>query len=102
LIEPVTLPSSLPSREGLEPPRPESNTSSPLAGEDRGEGDNDVRGTSGNITFFPYIPEASKSTAGEQIDLQLRNNLSLEELSSYSPTIVEREKLMHLTKAETP
>jgi len=89
LIEPVTLPSSLPSREGLEPPRPLRERAG-------------VRGDSGKITFFKYVPEASKPKAGEQIDLQLRNSLDLEELSSYSPAIVERAKLMLLTKAKTP
>ncbi len=86
-IEPVTLPSSLPSREGLEPPLP----SRERAG---------VRGDSGKITFFQYI--APKPKAGEQLDLQLPDSLSPEELSSYSPAIVERAKLMLLAKAETP
>jgi len=75
LIEPSTL-----TLSEEEPPRP--------LGERAG-----VRGASGTITFFPYVPEAPKTKSGEQIDLQHRNNISPEELSSYSPAIVEREKL---------
>ena len=87
LIEPATLPSSLPSREG------QQIIPSPLEGEGQGEGDKEVRGDSGTITFFPYIPETSKLNAGEQINLQLRYSFSTEELSSYSPAIIERAKL---------
>ncbi len=85
LIEPVTLPSSLPSREG------QQIIPSTLEGEGQGEGDKDVRGDSSTITFFPYI--ASKPKAGEQIDLQFQDSFCPEELSSYSPAIVERAKL---------
>ena len=60
-----------------------------------------VRGDSGKITFFPYVLETSKPNADEQIDLQLQNSLGLEELSGYSPAIVERAKLMLITKTET-
>jgi NADH-quinone oxidoreductase subunit G len=61
-----------------------------------------VRGDSGKITFFSYVPEAAKPNADEQIDRQFRDSFSLEELSSYSPAIVERAKLMLQTKTETP
>jgi NADH-quinone oxidoreductase subunit G len=83
LIEPRTLPS-------------------PLEGEGQGEGDKYATGDSGKITFFPYISETSKPKSGEQIDRPSRENSGLEELSSYSPAIVEREKLIRATKAGTP
>jgi NADH-quinone oxidoreductase subunit G len=83
LIEPSTLPLK------EDPPRP--------LGERAG-----VRGNSGKITFFPYVPETSKPKNGEQIDIPFRDSFSPEELSSYAPAIVERTKLMLLTKAKTP
>jgi NADH-quinone oxidoreductase subunit G len=95
MIEPSTLPSSLPSREGQQHTLPEFNISSPLVGEDRGEGDKNVRGDSNTITFFQDIPEAFKPKDGEQIDIPFQNNFGSEELSSYSPSIVERTKLTH-------
>jgi NADH-quinone oxidoreductase subunit G len=102
LIEPITLPSSLPSKEGQQHPLPKSNISSPLAGEDKGEADKDVRGDSSTITFFQDIPEAFKPKDGEQIDIPFQNNFGSEELSGYSPSIVERAKLINQAKRKTP
>jgi NADH-quinone oxidoreductase subunit G len=102
LIEPITLPSSLPSREGQQHPLPESNISSPLVGEDKGEGDKDVRGDSSTINFFQDIPEAFKPKDGEQIDILFQNNFGSEELSGYSPSIVERAKLINQAKRKIP
>jgi NADH-quinone oxidoreductase subunit G len=76
LIEPATLPSSLPSREG-EPPRP--------LGERAG-----VRGISGAITFFRNAPEAFKPKAGEWLIVPLSHIFGSEELSIHSPGIAER------------
>ncbi len=100
LIEPSTLPSSLPSREGHT--LPEFNMSSPLVGEDKGEGDKDLRGDSGIIVYFQDIPEAFKPAGGEQPAIPLSNSFGLEELSGYSPSIVERAKLIKSKKPETP
>ncbi len=89
LIDPVTLPSSLPSREGLQPPLP--------SGERAG-----VRGISGKITFFQYVPESSKPKDNEQLDIQFQDKFSPDELSSYSPAIVEHAKLINSTKVQEP
>ena len=76
LIEPATLPSSLPSREG-EPPRP--------LGERAG-----VRGVSGAITFFRNVPEAFKPKSGEWLLVPLYHIFGSEELSVLAPGIAER------------
>jgi NADH-quinone oxidoreductase subunit G len=101
LITTITLPSSLPSKEGQQHPLPEFNISSPLAGEDRGEGDKNARADSG-ITYFQDIPEAFKPKNGEQLVMPLYHSICLEELSGYSPSIVERATLMNSTSREKP
>ncbi len=94
LIEPAqtfTLPSSLPSREGQHLPRPDSNGSSPLAGEDKGGGEKGVRGVTGaNIVFFKNIPEAFKPRESEWLLVPLYHIFGSEELSVLSPGIAER------------
>ncbi|HLE40511.1 MAG TPA: molybdopterin-dependent oxidoreductase, partial [Nitrospirota bacterium] len=81
LIEPAqatTLPSSLPSREGQQLPRP--------LGERAG-----VRGVTGaNIGFFQNVPEPFKPRAGEWLLVPLYHIFGFEELSVLSPGIVER------------
>ena len=81
LIEPAqatTLPSSLPSREGQQLPRP--------LGERAG-----VRGVTGaNIGFFQNDPEPFKPRAGEWLLVPLYHIFGFEELSVLSPGIVER------------
>ncbi len=78
------------------------NMSSPLVGEDKDEGAKDVRGDTGRIIYFQDIPAAFKPKDSEQIDIPFRDSFGLEELSGYSPSIVERAKLIKSTKPETP
>jgi NADH-quinone oxidoreductase subunit G len=80
LIDPRTLPSSLPSREGQVPPLP----SKERAG---------VRGeTVTEIHYFQHIPDADLSKEGEKPDLPSYRIFGSEELSAYSPAIVARMK----------
>jgi hypothetical protein len=60
-----------------------------------------VRGDSG-ITFFQDVPKAFKPKDGEQLVMPLYHSFGPEELSGYSPSIVEREKLINAAKRETP
>jgi NADH-quinone oxidoreductase subunit G len=86
LIEPI----SSPSRH----PLPGSSLSSPLAGEDR---DLPTGHSSVTVTYFQKIPEAFIQK-GEQLVMPLCNIFGLDELSGYSPSIVERAKLMNSAK----
>jgi NADH-quinone oxidoreductase subunit G len=79
LIEPISSPPRHPS---------------PLAGEDR---DLPTRHSSVPVTYFQKLPEAFISK-GEQLVMPLRNSFGSDELSGYSPPIVERAKLMNSAK----
>ncbi len=81
LIEPATLPSSLPSREGQVPPLP--------PGERAG-----VRGeVVAEITYFQHIPDANLTKEDAQPDFPVYHIFGSEELSMYAPGIRERAKL---------
>jgi NADH-quinone oxidoreductase subunit G len=97
LIEPFSFLSSKRQPTRL----PQSDISSPPEGAGTGKVGSDAREGSRTINYFSYVPEASKPRSGEQIGLPLRDN-SLEELSSYSPAIVDHAHLTFLKKAETP
>jgi NADH-quinone oxidoreductase subunit G len=80
LIEPLTLPSSLPSREGQVPPLPSGERAK-------------VRGeTAAEISYFQHIPDADLSKKGEKPDLPSYRIFGSEELSAYSPAIAARMK----------
>jgi NADH-quinone oxidoreductase subunit G len=91
LIEPRTLPSSLPSREGQVPPLPSrerAGLSRLRQGLSRG-----VRGDAvAEITYFRYVPTANISKEGENSDLPMYRIFGSEELSACSPAIVARMK----------
>jgi len=81
LIEPLTLPSSLPSREGQAPPLP--------SGERAG-----VRGEAvAKTSYFRSIPNTDLTKQGEKPDLPTYRIFGSEELSMYAPGIRERAKL---------
>jgi NADH-quinone oxidoreductase subunit G len=77
LIDPRTLPSSLPSREGQVP--------SPLGRRAGVMGE-----TVAEISYFKHIPDADLSKEGEKPDLPSYRIFGSEELSAYSPAIVAR------------
>jgi len=52
--------------------------------------------------FFPEVPEAFKPKDNEQLVMPLYHSFGSEELSGYSPSIVERAKLINSTYRETP
>jgi NADH-quinone oxidoreductase subunit G len=80
LLEPLTLPSSLPSREGQVPPLP--------SGEKAG-----VRGEAiAEIAYFRHVPTANMPKEGENPDLRIYHIFGSEELSAYSPAIAARIK----------
>ena len=89
LIEPLTLPSSLPSREGQVPPLPSgervglSRLRQGLIREVRGE-------AVAEISYFQHIPDADLSKEGEKPDLPSYRIFGSEELSAYSPAIAAR------------
>lgn len=81
LIEPHTLPSSIPSREGQVPPLP--------SGERAG-----VRGEIvTEISYFQRIPNANVTKEGEKPDFPIYRIFGSEELSLYAPGIRELAKL---------
>jgi NADH-quinone oxidoreductase subunit G len=59
-------------------------------------------GVRGTIAYFQNLPGAAKSKNDEQLAMPLYHSFGSEELSSYSPSIVERAKLMKSKHRETP
>jgi NADH-quinone oxidoreductase subunit G len=52
--------------------------------------------------FFADVPEAFKPKNGEQLIMPLYQSFGAEELSGYSPSIVERTRLINAAKPDTP
>ncbi len=81
LIEPATLPSSLPSREGQVPPLP-SRERAGVRGEVVAE-----------ISYFQSIPDANTPDEGEKLASPMYRIFGSEELSLHAPGVRERAKL---------
>jgi NADH-quinone oxidoreductase subunit G len=78
LIEPATLPSSLPSREGLEHPPPSREKAGVMG----------IFGAA--VSFSRNVPEAFNPKEGEWLVVPLYHVFGSEELSVLSPGIAER------------